>query len=61
VAILNAGKLEQVRSPDDIYDNPSSPFVISFVGDAGSIPINCGGGRLLYEGEAFQAKFEGSS
>jgi len=60
VAILNAGKLEQIGSTDEIYDNPASPFVMSFVGDTSSIPIECDAGRLLHEGRAFEAKFEGS-
>jgi sulfate/thiosulfate transport system ATP-binding protein len=60
VAILNAGKLEQIGSADEIYDNPASPFVMSFVGDTSSIPIDCDGSRLLHEGQAFEAKFDGS-
>jgi sulfate/thiosulfate transport system ATP-binding protein len=60
VAILNAGKLEQIGSTDEIYDNPASPFVMSFVGDTSSIPIECDGGQLLHDGQAFEAKFQGS-
>ena len=60
VAILNAGKLEQIGSTDEIYDDPASAFVMSFVGDTSSIPIDCDGRRLLHEGQAFEAKFEGS-
>jgi sulfate/thiosulfate transport system ATP-binding protein len=60
VAILNAGKLEQIGSTDEIYDNPASPFVMSFVGDTSSIPIECDGIRLLHEAEPFEANFEGS-
>jgi sulfate transport system ATP-binding protein len=60
VAILNAGKLEQIGSTDEIYDNPASPFVMSFVGDTSSIPIERDGGQLLHEGRAFEAKFEGT-
>jgi sulfate transport system ATP-binding protein len=60
VAILNAGKLEQIGSADEIYDRPASAFVMSFVGDTSSIPIECDGSRLLHEGQAFEAKFAGS-
>lgn len=60
VAILNAGKLEQIGSADEIYDSPASPFVMSFVGDTSSIPVDCDGSRLLHEGQPFDAKFEGS-
>jgi sulfate transport system ATP-binding protein len=48
VAILNAGKLDQIGSADEIYDSPASPFVMSFVGDTSSIPVDCDGSRLLH-------------
>jgi sulfate transport system ATP-binding protein len=31
VAILNGGRLEQIGTPDEVYDSPASPFVMSFV------------------------------
>lgn len=33
VAVLNHGKLEQVGTPDAVYDHPASPFVYHFLGD----------------------------
>jgi len=33
VGILNAGRLEQVGTPRDLYDSPANTFVASFVGD----------------------------
>jgi multiple sugar transport system ATP-binding protein len=37
VAVLNEGKLEQVGTPDEVYDFPATRFVASFVG---SPPMN---------------------
>ncbi|MBV8257691.1 MAG: TOBE-like domain-containing protein [Actinobacteria bacterium] len=34
VAVLNRGRLEQIGSPLDLYDEPASEFVMRFVGDA---------------------------
>ncbi len=34
VAILNAGRIEQVGSPDQVHDHPASAFVCGFVGEA---------------------------
>jgi sulfate transport system ATP-binding protein len=34
VAILNFGKIEQVGTPSEVYDNPVSAFVCGFVGEA---------------------------
>jgi sulfate transport system ATP-binding protein len=33
VAVLNAGRIEQVGTPEDVYDNPANPFVFNFLGD----------------------------
>jgi sulfate transport system ATP-binding protein len=60
VAILNAGKLEQVGTPDEVYDHPASAFVMSFVGDTSSIPVEVEGGRLAYAGQPFRADVTGS-
>jgi putative spermidine/putrescine transport system ATP-binding protein len=32
IAVFNEGKIEQLGTPSEIYENPSSPFVASFVG-----------------------------
>ena len=32
VAVMNAGRIEQVGTPDDIYDCPQSRFVADFIG-----------------------------
>ncbi|HTS73706.1 MAG TPA: TOBE-like domain-containing protein, partial [Gaiellaceae bacterium] len=42
VAVLNEGRLEQVASPLELYDEPASEFVMRFVGDAHRV-----GGRLV--------------
>jgi sulfate/thiosulfate transport system ATP-binding protein len=35
VVVLNAGRVEQVASPRDLYDTPANEFVMSFIG-----PVN---------------------
>ncbi|ACY22376.1 sulfate ABC transporter, ATPase subunit [Gordonia bronchialis DSM 43247] len=32
IAVLNKGRIEQVGTPDDLYDRPVNPFVASFLG-----------------------------
>jgi len=34
IAVINHGKLEQVGSPRELYDEPATEFVMTFVGDA---------------------------
>ena len=48
VAVLNEGRLEQYAPPTEVYDQPRSLFVNTFVGTANTLP-----GRLLaLNGEA---------
>lgn len=32
IAVMNAGRLEQVGAPQDVYELPATPFVASFLG-----------------------------
>jgi sulfate/thiosulfate transport system ATP-binding protein len=34
IAVINHGRLEQVGSPRELYDEPATEFVMAFVGDA---------------------------
>jgi ABC-type Fe3+/spermidine/putrescine transport system ATPase subunit len=48
VAVFNHGRIEQLASPQQLYDTPSNPFVAGFVGDNNML-----GGRA--EGGGFAA------
>lgn len=39
VVVMNRGKIEQVGTPAEIYDNPASSFVMSFVGPVNVLSI----------------------
>jgi len=34
IVVFNHGKVEQSNVPDEVYDNPASPFVYQFLGNA---------------------------
>ena len=38
IAVVNRGRIEQVGTPDEIYDQPGSAFVARFVGDTNMLP-----------------------
>ena len=50
VAILNQGRIEQLGSPAETYDEPASPFVYSFVGAVNRLPGQSQQGRLKVAG-----------
>jgi sulfate transport system ATP-binding protein len=33
IVVMNQGRIEQVGTPDEVYDHPASPFVLQFLGD----------------------------
>ena len=40
VAIMNNGRIEQIASPREIYDQPATTFVASFLGSANCFPYS---------------------
>lgn len=40
IVVMNHGKIEQIGSPAEIYDQPASPFVMSFVGAVNVLPAH---------------------
>ena len=38
IAVMNAGVIEQVGSGDEVYSDPASAFVASFVGEVNALP-----------------------
>lgn len=50
VAILNEGRIEQVGSPDEVYDAPATAFVCAFLGEANRIPIAVTGATAYVQG-----------
>jgi sulfate transport system ATP-binding protein len=37
VVIMNQGRIEQIGTPDEVYDNPQTPFVYEFLGNVNRI------------------------
>ena len=38
IVVMNQGRIEQIGTPAEIYDQPASPFVMSFVGAVNVLP-----------------------
>ncbi|ALE07414.1 hypothetical protein AL755_21215 [Arthrobacter sp. ERGS1:01] len=52
IAVMSAGKVEQVGSPLEIYNNPATEFVATFVGDTNVFRGEMKDGRFHTEGLA---------
>jgi len=46
VVVINKGQIEQIGSPQDVYDHPVSPFVYQFLGNVNQFKSH------IHEGEA---------
>jgi putative spermidine/putrescine transport system ATP-binding protein len=51
IAVMNAGKIEQIGTPSDIYDRPGTRFVADFIGDTNLFrgEVVCDGGKSILQ------------
>jgi len=50
IAILDAGRVAQIGSPEEIYNHPNSPFVATFLGAGNVVPLRVrSDGKLIGE------------
>ncbi|NUN63937.1 sulfate ABC transporter ATP-binding protein [Pseudanabaena biceps] len=40
IVVMNKGRIEQIGTPAQVYDNPATPFVMSFIGPVNILPAN---------------------
>jgi len=52
LCVMSQGKIEQVGTPDAVYDTPSSPFVFGFIGESSELPVTVGSNELLVDGRS---------
>jgi spermidine/putrescine ABC transporter ATP-binding subunit len=45
IAVMSAGKVDQIGSPDEIYENPKTIHVADFIGQANFLPCKVGKGN----------------
>ncbi|SOD93157.1 ABC transporter ATP-binding protein [Blastococcus haudaquaticus] len=46
VGVMRGGRLEQVASPDELYERPATGFVAEFVGTMNRVPAELSGGEV---------------
>jgi sulfate transport system ATP-binding protein len=55
VVVINKGQIEQVGSPQDVWDKPASPFVYGFLGDVNLFHGRADHGEVQLDGMRFDA------
>jgi sulfate transport system ATP-binding protein len=63
VVVMGQGRVEQVGTPAEVYDSPSSAFVHDFIGDSVALPLSIengvarvGGKRIAIDTQGLQGK-----
>ncbi|MFN7223016.1 MAG: ABC transporter ATP-binding protein [Paracoccaceae bacterium] len=61
IAVMSAGKIQQIGTPRDIYTRPVNRFVADFIGESNFLPVTpVAGGARLGTGEVITVDGEGA-
>ena len=50
IVVMKSGRIEQIGTPDEVYDEPASAFVYGFIGELSSLPVAVENGAVVLEG-----------
>ena len=50
VVVMDKGKIEQIGSPGEVYDNPATAFVHGFIGESIVLPVDVAGDAVRLDG-----------
>jgi sulfate transport system ATP-binding protein len=50
IVIMNDGKIEQEGTPEDLFEHPNTPFVMSFLGEVNTFHGRVQNGRAIFPG-----------
>jgi sulfate transport system ATP-binding protein len=56
LVVMSQGKIEQVGTPDEVYDHPTNPFVFSFIGESSTLDVEVSNGEVWIGGRAVGLK-----
>ena len=55
IVVMNAGRIEQIGRPEDVYERPDSEFVARFIGGSNILKVaHAGGSRVELGGHALE-------
>ena len=51
VVVMDKGRIEQVGTPEDVYERPQTAFVHEFIGESIVVPVSVDAGSVSFEGK----------
>jgi sulfate transport system ATP-binding protein len=61
IVVMNRGAIEQIGTPQAIYERPATAFVHEFIGDSVAIPVTIHDGAVQFQGQATGLGAEGAA
>ena len=61
VVVMSQGAIEQVGTPDEIYDRPNSPAVFGFVGESNALPVRIEKGEAWFADRPIGVQVDGEA
>ena len=59
VVVMDKGRIEQVGTPEDVYERPASAFVHEFIGESIVLPVTVASGGVQFRGAETALKPQG--
>jgi sulfate/thiosulfate transport system ATP-binding protein len=59
VVVMHEGQIEQIGTPDEIYDNPATPFVFGFIGESSELGVTVKNGHVHFQDSPLQISVTG--
>jgi sulfate transport system ATP-binding protein len=61
VVVMDKGRIEQIGTPGDVYDNPATAFVHSFIGESIVLPVDVCDGHVKLGGRVLNVDAGGAA
>ena len=61
VVVMDKGRIEQIGTPGDVYDNPATAFVHGFIGESIVLPVEVAGGSVRLGGQPLNIAADGAA
>src|SRR6202162_2683475 len=60
LVVMDKGRIEQIGTPGEVYDNPATAFVHGFIGESIVLPVDISDGCVRLGGKALNIAAEGA-
>src|SRR4051812_36423484 len=61
VVVMDKGRIEQIGTPGEVYDQPATAFVHGFIGESIVLPVHVDEGRVQLDGRVLNIAPDGAS